>query len=242
MELEGRVALVTGAGATGGIGFEIARALRREGARVLISGRDAERGEATCRALGGGTRFLLANLADVGQVRRLAEEAGEVDVLVNNAAGISFWPTAEQPLDEYEMVFATNVRAPYFLTSALAPGMVARGGGSIVNLSTVAAGLGTPGVSVYAASKAALESLTRTWAAEYGPHGVRVNTVAPGPIESEKVLILMGETIEEVGRESPLGRVGRTAEVAETVAFLACPRAGYVSGACIPVDGGRSAV
>lgn len=242
MELEGRTALVTGAGATGGIGFQIARALEREGAKVLISGRSRRRGEAAARELGGSARFVLADLTQLDQVRRLAADAGPVDVLVNNAAAITTWATLEQPADEYEEVFSTNVRAPYFLTAALAPGMVANGRGSIVNVSSVVARVGTAGTSVYAASKAAIESLTRTWAAELGPDGVRVNAVSPGPVASEKVLAIAAESVARSGRSTPLGRVGTTSEIAEAVLFLASDRAGYVTGACIPVDGGRAAV
>jgi len=181
MELENKTALITGAGAAGGIGAEIARLFAQEGAEVVISGRNAARGAQVARAIGDSVRFVAADLADIESVRRLADAVGSVDILVNNAASIVAGAAVEQDPDSYDEVFAVNVRGPYFLTAALVPKMIAKGGGSIVNISTMAARIGLPGMSVYGATKAALESLTRTFAAELGQAGVRVNTVAPGP-------------------------------------------------------------
>jgi NAD(P)-dependent dehydrogenase (short-subunit alcohol dehydrogenase family) len=136
----------------------------------------------------------------------------------------------------------TNVRGSFFLTAALVPGMLARGRGSIVNVSTMAASMGVAGASGYSATKAALESLTRTWAAEFGPRGVRVNTVAPGPTRTEGVLAEWGERIEVLGKAMPLARTARPSEIAEAILFLASPRASYVTGATLPVDGGGTAI
>jgi NAD(P)-dependent dehydrogenase (short-subunit alcohol dehydrogenase family) len=185
---------------------------------------------------------VLADLTDMGAVAHLGEQAGEVDILVNNAAALTFGPTVEQDVQSFEEVFATNVRAPFFLTAALAPGMLAKGSGSIVNVSTMVATIGLAGMSVYSASKAALESLTRTWAAEFASAGVRVNTVAPGPTRSDKVADAMGEAGEELGRSTPLGRMASTAEIAQVILFLAGDRSSYVTGATIAADGGRTAV
>ena len=245
MQLENKTALITGAGAKGGIGAAIASLFAREGAHVLITGRDAQRGEqavAEIASAGGDARFLLADLSDLDDIARLAEEAGDVDVLVNNAAVFPFAPTVEQDTASYDEVFATNVRAPYFLTAALVPSMLAKASGSIINISTMVATFGLPGLSVYGATKAALESLTRTWAAEFSPGGVRVNVISPGPTRSEKAIGAMGEAAEQLGRTTPLGRMAATAEIAEAVLFLASDRASYITGAVIPVDGGRTAV
>jgi NAD(P)-dependent dehydrogenase (short-subunit alcohol dehydrogenase family) len=245
MELDNKIALITGAGATGGIGGATARLFAREGASVVISGRDAARGEhvvSEITATGGAARFVLADLTDPVAVRRLAAEAGTVDILVNNAASIAFGATVDQQEGPFDESFAANVRAPFFLTAALAPRMLERGSGSIVNITTMVARIGMPGMAVYSATKAALESLTRTWAAEFGARGVRVNAVAPGPTRSAAVAGLMGEAAEELGRQTPLARLASTAEIAEVVLFLASERSSYVTGATVASDGGRTAI
>ena len=181
MELEGKKALVTGG--TSGIGREVAKQLAALGAEVTVSGRDAARGSeavAEIEAAGGSGRFIAADLADFGAIGELAEEVSELDVLVNNAGIFDFSPTPDATRESYEAMFDVNVRAPYFLTAALAPKMAGRGG-AIVNVSTMVAELGMAGSSAYAATKAALASLTRTWAGEFAESGVRVNAVTVGP-------------------------------------------------------------
>src|ERR1700742_4087775 len=185
MDFEGKKALVTGG--TSGIGREVAKQLAALGAEVVVSGRDAARGAETVaevEAGGGKARFVAADLVDFEAIGALAEEAGEVDILVNNAGIFDFAPTPDETRDNFEAMFDVNVRAPYFLTAALAPKMAGRGGGAIVNVSTMVAELGMPGSSAYAATKAALASLTRTWAGEFAGFGVRVNAVTVGPTRS----------------------------------------------------------
>ncbi|HEY3867650.1 MAG TPA: SDR family NAD(P)-dependent oxidoreductase [Actinocrinis sp.] len=253
MELTGKTALVTGA--TGGIGAEAAKLLAAAGAQVIATGRDPERGAALVKAItehGGAARFTAADLTDPASVRELVEAAGQVDILVNNAAIFPMGPTVpagssddDEVFDtaELDAAFATNVRAPYLLTAALAPGMVARGSGAIVNVSTMAARIGMPGLPVYSATKAALESLTRTWAAELSPSGVRVNTVAPGPTRTDMVLATMGEQgAAQVAATTLLGRLATAQEIAQVIFFLASDRAAYLTGATIAADGGRTAV
>ncbi|MCE6995115.1 SDR family oxidoreductase [Saccharothrix sp. S26] len=241
MEFDGQVALVTGS--TLGIGRETARLLALGGATVIVTGRDAARGAETVAAIeadGGRAKFVAADLADLGSVRALAEASGEVDVLVNNAGVFPFAPTVEQDVEGFQRLFDVNVRAPFFLTAALVPGMVARGRGSVVNVSTSATGFALPGGAAYSATKAALESLTRTWAVEFGGSGVRFNSIAPGATQTEGALALAADSVAEVGRKSPLGRAATAREIAEAIVFLASPRASYVHGELLQADGGRT--
>ncbi|MFJ3617748.1 SDR family NAD(P)-dependent oxidoreductase [Streptomyces iakyrus] len=238
-ELQDKKALVTGA--TSGIGRAIAVKLAEAGATVYVTGRRAELGKETVELIeqaGGTGHFVVADVADIDDVRKLAEEVGEVDVLVNNAGIFPFSPTPEQSLDSYERVFDINVRATYFLTAALAPAMVARKKGAIVNVSSIAAQIGTPVGSVYNASKAAMDALTRSWAVEFGAAGVRVNSVAPGPIRTDMAVDTVGEMFDAFSRSTPLARAGEPEEIAEAVLFLASDRAGYITGAVLTADGG----
>jgi NAD(P)-dependent dehydrogenase (short-subunit alcohol dehydrogenase family) len=244
VELTGKIALITGA--TGGIGGATARLLAARGAQVVASGRDAQRGAALIKEItgaGGTARFVAAELTDVASLRRLAADAGEVDILVNNAALFPIAATTEQDAAGLDTAFAANVRAPYLLTAALAPAMVAKGSGSIVNVSTMAARIGMPGLSVYSATKAALEALTRTWASEFSPAGVRVNTVSPGPTRTDMVMSSMGEEgAAQVAGTTLLKRLAAPAEIAEVIAFLAADASGFMTGATVPVDAGRTAI
>ncbi len=240
MELAYKNALITGG--TAGIGLACARLMSREGASVIITGRDAERGKAAAASIDGSVRFIEADLADIESVRSLVEQAGDIDILVNNAASFPAALTVDQRLDDFEKTFDTNVRGTYFMAAGLVPGMLERGHGSIINVTTMVAKKGVPGAGAYSASKAAVESLTRTWAAEFGSRQVRVNSVAPGPTKTEGVEAEWGETNEELGRALPLGRTAKPEEIAEAVLFLASPRSTFVTGSVLHVDGGGTAV
>jgi NAD(P)-dependent dehydrogenase (short-subunit alcohol dehydrogenase family) len=232
-------ALVTGA--TSGIGRAAALRLARDGFEVIVHGRDEARGAETVRAIeaeGGRASFVAASLEDLGDVRRLAEQAGDVDVLVNNGGFSWFGASAALDAATFDRMFASNVRATYFLTAAIAPKMAARGRGSIVNVGSMAGSIGMAGGAAYSATKAAVEAMTRAWAAEYSPAGVRVNAVAPGPVYTASP----EEMIRAIGDTTILRRAAQPEEIAETIAFLASDRAGYITGATFAVDGGRTAI
>ena len=240
MELADHTALITGG--TAGIGWESARLMAAEGAQVIISGRDRERGENAAAQIGANARFVQADLSDMDSVNSLVVQCGSVDIVVNNAANFTGAATVDQDRALFESIFCTNVRGAYFLVAGVVPGMLARGRGSIVNVTSMVAFKGVAGASGYSASKAAMESLTRTWAVEFGKHGVRVNSVAPGPTRTAGVEAEWGETNEELGRALPLGRTAYAAEIAEAVLFLASPRSSFITGSTLHADGGGIAV
>jgi NAD(P)-dependent dehydrogenase (short-subunit alcohol dehydrogenase family) len=239
-DLEGLGALVTGA--SSGIGRAAAEELGRRGAEVVVHGRDAARGAAvvnTITADGGQARFVAADLDDLAQLDDLVDRAGTVDVLVNNAGFSWFGPTADLDAATFDRLFAANVRAPYFLVGALAPKMAARGSGSIVSIASMAGQVGLAGGAAYGATKAALVSMTRSWAAEFSPLGVRVNAVVAGPVLTDGAA---PERSEALGATTLLSRPAKPGEIAEVIAFLAAPKASYVTGAVFAADGGRTAI
>jgi NAD(P)-dependent dehydrogenase (short-subunit alcohol dehydrogenase family) len=209
---------------------------------VLVLGRDASRGAWTVAAVqdaGGQAEFVAAELSDSEQIVALAERVGDIDILVNNA-GISIWgATPDIGVDEFDGMFAANVRAPYYLVAAFAPGMAARGHGSIVNIGSMAGTVGMPGGAAYGATKAALASMTRSWAAEFSLAGVRVNTVASGPVYTA---IQAPAQTEAVGATTIMARAAQPAEIASLIVFLASPKASYITGAVFAADGGRTAI
>lgn len=240
-------ALITGG--TSGIGRAVANKLAQLGIHVLVVGRNRERGDkavAEIRAVGGKADFISSELRDASTARAVAKRAvelggGHVDILINNAGIFPFGPTHEMTEEVFDNVYSLNVKAPYFLVAELAPLMAKRGKGAIVNVSTMVADYGAPGMSLYGSSKAAINLLTKAWAAEYGPRGVRVNVVSPGPTRTEGTEA-MGEGVDQLAAQAPAGRPAKADEIAEAIVFLATDRASFIHGAKLAVDGGRTAI
>lgn len=243
--LQGKTALVTGS--TSNIGRAIATAFAAEGAHVVVSGRNGERGRAVVaeiRAADGRADFVEADLDGTAAASdRLAEEAsrvlgGRIDILVNNAGIFPGSTTTDTDEVTFDRVYAVNVKAPYFLTAAVAPAMVRAGGGAIINLGSWVARLGIPVGTLYSSTKGAVETLTRAWAAEFGPRGVRVNAISPGVIVPP-VAEGAAHPAEIMMKGTPAGGIGTPDAIAHAAVWLASDEAAFVHGTVVDVDGGR---
>jgi NAD(P)-dependent dehydrogenase (short-subunit alcohol dehydrogenase family) len=245
-DLKGKTALVTGS--TSGIGKATAVALAARGAHVLVVGRNEQRAKdvvAEIEGSGGSATFRLTTLSDLESARELVEWAteagdGHVDILINNAGVALLGPSNAATEAEFDETFALNVKVPFFLVASLAPAMAERGWGSIVNVSTMVASFGQAGMAMYGASRAALELLTKAWAAEYA-RGVRVNAVAPGPTRTPMMEAVPDEMVNQLAALAPAGRVAQPEELAAAIVFLASDDASFVHGVTLAVDGGRVA-
>jgi NAD(P)-dependent dehydrogenase (short-subunit alcohol dehydrogenase family) len=240
--LEGSTALVTGA--TAGIGRAVALQLAELGVDVVVHGRSAERGAKVVQEIenaGGRARFIPADLSEADDVRRLAAEAGQVDILINNAGVYKFGATADTDDAFFDEHVNLNLRAPYILVQQLVPGMAERGHGVVVNLSTVVAAIPARAGGIYGATKAGIELLTRVWADEFGRSGVRVNAVQVGPTETPGTAVTPGLT-DGLGALTTLGRAAQADEIANAITFLASPAASYINGAILQATGGQLAI
>jgi NAD(P)-dependent dehydrogenase (short-subunit alcohol dehydrogenase family) len=243
--LQGRTALVTGA--SRGIGAATAAALDAAGARVALAARDAGQLREVAAGLAHDPVVLATDLANAEAPERLAAAAlaglgGSVDVLVNNAAFAQRLPITEHDAELIDRMYAVNVRAPLLLIRSLVPAMIERGGGSIITLSSVSGVIGTPMRSGYGATKGAVDAASRCLARELGGHGIRVNTVAPGVVDTELWARnkAMPGVIEEVNAQTPLGRWAAPEDIADVIVFLASDAARFITGETLRPDGGMS--
>jgi NAD(P)-dependent dehydrogenase (short-subunit alcohol dehydrogenase family) len=245
--LNGKTALITGS--TSNIGKAIAIRFAAEGAHVIVAGRDEAKGLSVVekiRAAGGIGDFVAAELDGTKAASAtLAADAtellgGRLEILVNNAGIFPGGPTTSISEETFDRVYAVNVKAPFFLVGAIVPAMIERGDGVILNLGSWAARLGIPGSALYSSTKGATETLTRAWAAEFGPLGVRVNAISPGVIR--EFAPDPGERGESLMRGTPAGTSGRPEAIAHAAVFLASDEASFVHGSIVDIDGGRSAV
>ena len=242
--LEGRTAVVTGA--SRGIGAATARALDRAGARVALVARDGVALSALAGELAHDPIVLPCDLAQVETPtalgRAVLDAFGSIDVIVNNAAIAARLPSADLDAALIDDMYAVNVRAPLLLVAALIPAMIERGCGSIINLSSVSGVVGTPRRAAYAATKGAIDAATRSLAIELGPHGIRVNSVAPGVVDTDlwaRNKAIPG-VIEGIDAQTALRRWSQPDDIADVIVFLAGDAARFVTGETISADGGMA--
>ena len=244
-----QVVLITGA--LKGIGRATAFAFAREGANLVISGRNRDVGESLAkelRALGNQVEFVEADVTKESEVRSLVEKTvgrfGRIDVAVNNAGteGKS-GPIVDQTIESYQSTFDTNVLGTFLSLKYELKAMLPQGEGSIINLSSTLGQKAAPGLSIYAATKHAVEGLTKTAALEVASANIRVNAVAPGPVDTDMLSRLTGSPEKKAGMAAgvPLKRLARPEEIAQTIVFLASDKAPFITGQIVGVDGGKMA-
>lgn len=243
---EGKVAVVTGAAM--GIGLACAQTLASQGAKVVLADIDAQAGEASAEAIGENARFIHVDVRQLDQMQAMADLAvsafGGIDILVNNAARAIGGVVDEMSEEDWLTVINTNLSSVWRGMKVCLPHMRRRGGGAVVNMSSVQGLIGFQGWAAYAAAKGGINALTKQSAIDLAPHGIRVNAVAPGTIMTplnEKLFDSMDDPSELIAtwnKAHPLGRFGQAQEVADLVAYLASDKASFITGEIVRVDGG----
>jgi NAD(P)-dependent dehydrogenase (short-subunit alcohol dehydrogenase family) len=243
--LKRKVALITGA--SRGIGFGIARAYINAGAKVVITGRTEKSLAEAKEELGDPCYAYVNNVIEKDQhpsfIEKVEREVGPIDILVNNAGQHGKKPSLECSNAEFAEVLDTNLHSIFSLIKAVLPSMIARGQGSIINISSMSALFGLPQVAAYSSSKTALLGLTRSLTAEYSGNGIRFNCIAPGFIESKMFRDIMTADPareQKILDRTPMKRVGSPEEIGHAAVFLASDASAFITGACLPVDGGAA--
>lgn len=243
MRLQGKTALITGGAA--GIGRETAALFAQEGARVIIADYNKQQGEEAIQALlqkGADAHFIEVDVSDSGSVTKMAAEAlaryGAVDVLINNAGITQDRTLAKMTEEEWHRVIQVNLNGVFYCTKALIHSMIERGSGKIISTASIVGVHGNIGQTNYAATKAGIIGMTKTWAKELGPKGIQANAVAPGFIETGMVANMPEKVIQQMLEKIPLRRLGRPMDVANAYLFLASSESDYVNGTVLEVNGG----
>ena len=239
------VALITG-GATG-IGLGIARALIEAGAKVVLSSRNEEKLQEAAQQLGSQAAYRVFDVTDFAQtesfVAGVEAEVGPISVLINNAGNHLKKPSEQVSTDEFQAVLDVHILGAHRLTTAVGKRMMVRGGGSILFIASMASLFGLPNVLAYSAAKAGYLGMTRALATEWGGKGIRVNAIAPGWIESDMTRRALGSDPERHAKilaRTPLGRLGEAEDIGWAAAFLSSSAARFITGVCLPVDGGAA--
>lgn len=242
MRLQGKVALITGG--LNGLGREAALVFAREGARVAVCDLSANGGEllAAIEAQGGDAFYSATDVSQLDQVESMVsavlQRFGAIDVLVNNAGITRDATLLKMTPEQWQQVISVNLTGVFYCTKVVAPHMVERGKGKIINTSSIVGISGNFGQTNYAATKAGLIGMTKTWARELGPKGITVNAVAPGFIETEMVKKMPEKVLQQMRDKNPLRRMGQPRDVANAYLFLASDEADFINGAVLSVDGG----
>ncbi|PKR76897.1 3-oxoacyl-ACP reductase FabG [Halalkalibacillus sediminis] len=241
--LGNKVAIITGS--ANGIGLEAATLFAEEGARVVLADFDAETGknrEEVLKSEGHDVLFVQVNVADRASVDAMVKEAidafGKIDILVNNAGITRDAMLSKMTVEQFEQVIDVNLKGVFHCTQAVLPHLIESGKGKVINTSSVSGAYGNVGQSNYAAAKAGLIGLTKTWAKELGRKNINVNAVAPGFTETSMVESVPDHVIESLVKQVPMGRLGKPTDIANAYLYLASEESDYVNGHVLHVDGG----